>query len=224
MAQFVEEDLLARGYISPPIDLAPVQGDRLRRRSRPLKSPPFHRVYHSMRYVRGDLVPATAPPPPPPTGCSIRVRWEFRDLLTVGTFEQVQSLPSEANEPDSNRVFTVSSFDSLTSGVRVEVTAAHRFCEPGGMSQSLKHIPSPHLPIFFPATEALPDFYAKRDLRFFQRLNSVPGLLARRRFLRGNIMSTPTPPNGPPCPLRNCLDRPARPTAEGTDHPTRRRR
>jgi uncharacterized protein (TIGR00730 family) len=56
----------------------------------------FYRVYHSMRYVSGDLVlrlqrrlsDATLE----------RVRTEFADIVVAGTFEQVEALPAEAND------------------------------------------------------------------------------------------------------------------------------
>ena len=57
----------------------------------------FYRVYHSMRYVKGDLVLRLQSPLP--DRVLDQVRWEFRDLVGGGTFEQVGSLPSEANEP-----------------------------------------------------------------------------------------------------------------------------
>jgi uncharacterized protein (TIGR00730 family) len=56
----------------------------------------FYRVYHSMRYVEGDLVlrlqrrlsDATLE----------RVRTEFADIVVAGTFEQTEALPAEAND------------------------------------------------------------------------------------------------------------------------------
>ena len=51
-----------------------------------------------MRYVRGDLVLRLR------TRLSDRlleqIKWGFADILAGGTFEQVEALPEEANEPE----------------------------------------------------------------------------------------------------------------------------
>ena len=93
--EFVKDDLLARGYISPQdlhlykvtdsIDEA--VGEVIR----------FYRVYHSMRYVRGDLVLRLNEPLSSET--LERLREQFADILVTGTFEQTAALPAEANEP-----------------------------------------------------------------------------------------------------------------------------
>jgi hypothetical protein len=94
--RFVEDGLLARGYISPPdvhlyritdsVDEAVKEVTR------------FYRVYHSMRYVRGELLLRLR------TRLSDRlldqIRWGFGDILSGGKFEQVDALPEEANEPE----------------------------------------------------------------------------------------------------------------------------
>jgi hypothetical protein len=58
----------------------------------------FYRVYHSMRYVRGDLVLRLR------TRLNDhlleRIRWGFGDILAGGKFEQVDALPDESNEPE----------------------------------------------------------------------------------------------------------------------------
>jgi hypothetical protein len=58
----------------------------------------FYRIYHSMRYVRGDLVLRLR------TRLNDhlleRIRWGFGDILAGGKFEQVDASPEEANEPD----------------------------------------------------------------------------------------------------------------------------
>jgi uncharacterized protein (TIGR00730 family) len=56
----------------------------------------FYRVYHSMRYVHGDLVLRLQRP----LSATLldRVRGEFADIVESGTFEQTKALPAEANE------------------------------------------------------------------------------------------------------------------------------
>jgi uncharacterized protein (TIGR00730 family) len=56
----------------------------------------FYRVYHSMRYVKNDLVLRLHRPLSEELLEKIRV--EFPDILKGGTFEQVDALPQEANE------------------------------------------------------------------------------------------------------------------------------
>jgi uncharacterized protein (TIGR00730 family) len=93
--QFVEDDLLARGYISPAdLSLFTVT-DSVEDAVREITT--FYRVYHSMRYVKGDLVLRLQSPLP--DRVLDQVRWEFKDLSAGGTFEQVSALPPEANEP-----------------------------------------------------------------------------------------------------------------------------
>jgi uncharacterized protein (TIGR00730 family) len=58
----------------------------------------FYRVYHSMRYVRGDLVLRLQRPLSEAT--LARLRDEFRDIVKAGTLEQTGALPEEANEPN----------------------------------------------------------------------------------------------------------------------------
>jgi len=94
--RFVRDVLLGRGLISPndlhlykvtdSVDeaVAEVTG--------------FYRVYHSMRYVRGgDLVLRLQRPLSEPL--LEKVRTEFSDLLSRGTFEQIDELPEEAGDP-----------------------------------------------------------------------------------------------------------------------------
>jgi uncharacterized protein (TIGR00730 family) len=57
----------------------------------------FYRVYHSMRYVRGDLVLRLQRPLS--EGTLGQLRSEFRDIVKEGTLEQTNALPEEANEP-----------------------------------------------------------------------------------------------------------------------------
>jgi uncharacterized protein (TIGR00730 family) len=57
----------------------------------------FYRVYHSMRYVKSELVLRLQHP----LGEAVleRIRREFEDILQGGTFEQSGALPAEANDP-----------------------------------------------------------------------------------------------------------------------------
>jgi len=57
----------------------------------------FYRVYHSMRYVKGDLVLRVRRPISEPTLAKIRA--EFTDIIKSGTFEQTPALPEESEEP-----------------------------------------------------------------------------------------------------------------------------
>jgi uncharacterized protein (TIGR00730 family) len=57
----------------------------------------FYRVYHSMRYVTGDLVLRLQRPLTEAT--LERIRVEFADIVRSGTFEQTSALPAEANDP-----------------------------------------------------------------------------------------------------------------------------
>ena len=57
----------------------------------------FYRVYHSMRYVKGDLVLRLQRPLAKPL--LEQIRQQFGDILVAGTFEQTAALPAEANDP-----------------------------------------------------------------------------------------------------------------------------
>src|SRR5207253_2458019 len=57
----------------------------------------FYRVYHSMRYVGGDLVLRLQHELAPPL--LERIRADFPDILKSGTYEQTGALPEEANDP-----------------------------------------------------------------------------------------------------------------------------
>jgi uncharacterized protein (TIGR00730 family) len=56
----------------------------------------FYRIYHSLRYVRGDLLLRLKRPPSP--ALLERIRREFSDILAGGTFEVTGADPTEANE------------------------------------------------------------------------------------------------------------------------------
>jgi len=57
----------------------------------------FYKVYHSMRYVRGDLVLRLQRRLSDHVLNAIRA--DFKDILKGGTFEQTGALPAEASEP-----------------------------------------------------------------------------------------------------------------------------
>jgi uncharacterized protein (TIGR00730 family) len=93
--RFIAEGLLDRGYISPADRHLFRVTDSVEDAVREVTN--FYRVYHSMRYVRGDLVLRLR------TRLSDRlmeeIKWEFGDILAGGKFEQTGALPEEANEP-----------------------------------------------------------------------------------------------------------------------------
>jgi uncharacterized protein (TIGR00730 family) len=57
----------------------------------------FYRVYHSLRYVKGDLVLRLQHPLS--EALLERIRQDFADIVVAGTFEQTAALPAEANDP-----------------------------------------------------------------------------------------------------------------------------
>ncbi len=94
--QFVEDDLLARGYISPE-DLALYKvTDSVEEAVAEVVN--FHRVYHSMRYVRGDLLLRLNHAISESVLAEIRTR--FADIAVGGTYELTGMLPPESNEPE----------------------------------------------------------------------------------------------------------------------------
>ncbi len=93
--EFVRADLLERGYISPAdLSLYRITDDPAEAVREVTQ---FYRVYHSQRYVRGDLVLRLRRPLTDATLAAIRA--DFADLLASGDFEPTASLPEEANEP-----------------------------------------------------------------------------------------------------------------------------
>lgn len=92
---FIEDALLANAYIAPEDRSLYRVTDSVEEAVKEVTD--FYRVYHSMRYVRGDLVfrlrrrlsDATLE----------RINLGFRDVITGGVFEQTAMLPQEANEP-----------------------------------------------------------------------------------------------------------------------------
>ncbi len=93
--KFIESELVDRGYISPADRSLYFVTDSVEEAVRRVTN--FYSEYHSMRYVRGDLV----------LRLQSRLSEEklegiqssFADVLLGGRFEQVAALPEEANEP-----------------------------------------------------------------------------------------------------------------------------
>ena len=93
---FIEDDLLAEGYIGPAdqslylvtdsVDEAVAEIDR------------FYRVYHSMRYVRHRLVLRLTKTLS--EELMEKIREQFAGITTDGVFEQCEALPPEVNEPE----------------------------------------------------------------------------------------------------------------------------
>lgn len=94
--RFIADELLGRGYISPADTSLYRVTDSVEEAVQEVVS--FYRVYHSMRYVRGDLVLRLRERLS--DALLGRVRADFADILAGGTFQQVGALPEEANEPD----------------------------------------------------------------------------------------------------------------------------
>jgi uncharacterized protein (TIGR00730 family) len=93
--QFIQEVLLADKMISP-MDLALYKiTDSVDEAVAQICG--FYRVYHSMRYVDGDLVLRLHHALSPELLASIGA--EFKDIVARGTFQQVSALPAEASEP-----------------------------------------------------------------------------------------------------------------------------
>ena len=92
--EFVEEVLLPRGLISPMDRALYKVTDSVEEAVHEITQ--FYRVYHSMRYVKGDLVLRLKRPISEATLNEIRK--EFGDILVSGTFELTEADPAEANE------------------------------------------------------------------------------------------------------------------------------
>jgi uncharacterized protein (TIGR00730 family) len=92
--KFMQEVLVARGLISPT-DLALYKlADSAEEAVAEITG--FYRVYHSMRYVKGDLVLRLQHSLSEPV--LKRIRRQFADIVEAGTFEQTAALPAEAND------------------------------------------------------------------------------------------------------------------------------
>jgi uncharacterized protein (TIGR00730 family) len=93
--RYIEDVLLARRMISPA-DLALFKvTDSVEEAAAEVLN--FYRVYHSMRYVGGELVLRLQRKLPEPLLDFIRR--EFADIVESGTFEQGPALAAEANDP-----------------------------------------------------------------------------------------------------------------------------
>jgi uncharacterized protein (TIGR00730 family) len=92
--RYVEDVLMARGMISPD-DLALYKVTDSADEA-VAEVVHFYHVYHSMRYVKGDLVLRLQHALPEPL--LERIRTEFADIVVAGTFAQTSALPAEANE------------------------------------------------------------------------------------------------------------------------------
>jgi hypothetical protein len=94
--RFIEDGLQARGYISPHDTCLFRVTDSVEEAIREVTS--FYRIYHSMRYVRRELLIRLR------TRLSDhlleQIKWGFGDILAGGVFEQVEALPEEVNEPE----------------------------------------------------------------------------------------------------------------------------
>ena len=94
--EFVERDLLGRGWISPE-DLALYRvTDDVREAADEILG--FYRVFHSMRYVGKDMVLRLQRPITEEV--LARIRAGFSDLLESGTFVLAGALPEEEDEPE----------------------------------------------------------------------------------------------------------------------------
>jgi hypothetical protein len=92
--RYIEDVLVARRMISPA-DLALFKvTDSVEEAVAEVLN--FYRVYHSMRYVNGDLVLRLQHPLPEPL--FQRIGTEFADIVVDGTFKQTAALPAEAND------------------------------------------------------------------------------------------------------------------------------
>jgi uncharacterized protein (TIGR00730 family) len=93
--RFIEEVLVGRGMISPnDLSLYKVTDNVDEAVDEVLG---FYRVYHSMRYVKGDLVLRLQHALAEPVLGAIRK--DFADIVVSGSFEQTTALPAEANDP-----------------------------------------------------------------------------------------------------------------------------
>ncbi len=92
--RYIEDNLLRRGMICPA-DMALFKvTDSVEEAAAEVVN--FYRVYHSMRYVDGDLVLRLEHRLPDALIEGIRA--EFADIVEAGTFEQTAALPAEAND------------------------------------------------------------------------------------------------------------------------------
>jgi uncharacterized protein (TIGR00730 family) len=92
--EYIVDELLGRELISPAdMSLFKVTGSVEEAVAEVFD---FYRVYHSMRYVRGDLLLRLQQRLP--ESLLERLRDEFADIVVAGTFEQTEALLEESNE------------------------------------------------------------------------------------------------------------------------------
>jgi uncharacterized protein (TIGR00730 family) len=95
--RYVTDVLLPRGLISPAdLSLYKVT-DSVEEATQEILT--FYRVYHSMRYVGGDLVLRLQRRLP--DALLERIREEFAGIVVAGTFEQTEALAAEANDTNA---------------------------------------------------------------------------------------------------------------------------
>jgi uncharacterized protein (TIGR00730 family) len=92
--RLIEDVLLKRGLISPEDTALYRLTDSVDEAVKEVLQ--FYRVYHSMRYVRSELVMRLKRPLT--HALLVEIRKEFAGILKRGTFEQTPALPAEANE------------------------------------------------------------------------------------------------------------------------------
>jgi uncharacterized protein (TIGR00730 family) len=92
--QYIRKNMLARKMISPADTSLYKVTDSVDEAVAEVKA--FYRVYHSLRYVRGELVLRIQRAPS--AKLLDRIRGEFKDILAGGTFEVTSADPVEANE------------------------------------------------------------------------------------------------------------------------------
>ncbi len=92
---FIQKELVQRGYISgQDLQLYHIT-DSVEEAVEQVLG--FYRNYHSMRFVRGELVLRLNTAPKPEQLQQLQT--QYADILSSGSFEVVSALPAEANEP-----------------------------------------------------------------------------------------------------------------------------
>jgi hypothetical protein len=121
---FVEDALLKPGYISPQDRAFYKITDNVDDAVNEVTQ--FYRVYHSMRYVRQDLVLRLKSKLS--TAVLDQLSVEFKDIIVDGTIQQVDALPAEANEPSLAKLPRLKfRFDRLNHGrLRMLIDAINR--------------------------------------------------------------------------------------------------
>jgi len=94
LQRYIDDVLIARQLISPSDTALYKITDSVEDAMAEING--FYRVYHSMRYVNGDLVLRLQHPLSDQTMNELRT--QFTDILVAGTFKQGPALPEEAND------------------------------------------------------------------------------------------------------------------------------